>query len=926
QLTLGEGDGQISGTLQYASDLFDASNIARLWQHYVSLLEQAVASPQRRLDAMELLDETERQHVLVHWNQTGAQYPHATIHALFQAQAARTPDAVAVYAGTEQLTYRALDEASTGLAQHLRALGVGTEDRVGICLPRNAHLLVALLAVLKAGAAYVPLDPQYPDVRIGHILDSAQPSVLLTVSTESARLAPLAGRQTRLLALDTVAPHHASATALPTTLPGQLAYVIYTSGSTGLPKGVAITHANAVAMLDWARSTYPDPVLRHTLAATSICFDLSVYELFLPLLTGNSVVLVRDALALTEQAPPVAVSLINTVPSAMEALLAAHAVPASVRVVNLAGEALSRALVERLYALGHVEAVYNLYGPSEDTTYSTGTLVDRAGADRPSIGRPLSNTRAYVLDEALRPVPVGVRGELYLTGAGLSRGYQGRAGLTAERYLPNPFAGTPGERLYRTGDIVRYLADGRLDYLGRADHQVKLRGFRIELGEVEAALARQPGVREVVAVVQGQGSSQHLLAYASGDMLQGADLRRQLARELPAYMVPTQVIVLEALPLTANGKIDRRALPAANTNAVSTYLAPRNETEKRIAAIWSEVLEIDTPGVNVSFFDLGGHSLLANRLVAALRRELAQDLRVRHIFEAPTIESLALLIGGHKHTPAGMVPMQPHGSGAPLFLIHPVGGDVLCYLPLVRAAGLPCAVHAIQRDELANGTPAHYEDLRALAGRYLTRIRHIQPHGPYRIAGWSMGGVIAAHIADLLQASAQQVEYLGIIDSVLRTPAEIADATLADGGTPEEAFQHLVQELDADAELRAHFDQSMHLDRLHSVLDREEVQRLRTITAAGVVAARRSPSVGLPVKAHYYCASIPAGPHLDGKLERHAQAGGSPTRVRMLEGDHHSIMEPPQIHALAAAIAADIANGSTTQTATDADRAVMETL
>ncbi len=926
QLTLGEGDGQVSGTLQYAADLFDASSIARLWQHYVSLLEQAVASPQRRLDAMELLDESERQQLLVHWNQTGAQYPQATIHGLFQAQAARTPDAVAVYDGTEPLTYRALDEASTGLAQHLRALGVGTEDRVGICLPRDAQLLVALLAVLKAGAAYVPLDPQYPDVRIGHILDSAQPSVLLTVSTECARLAPLAGSQTQLLALDAVRPHHNSATALPTTLPEQLAYVIYTSGSTGLPKGVAITHANAVAMLDWARSTYPDPVLRHTLAATSICFDLSVYELFLPLLTGNSVVLVRDALALTEQAPPVAVSLINTVPSAMEALLAAHAVPASVRVVNLAGEALGRGLVERLYALGHVEAVYNLYGPSEDTTYSTGTLVDRGGADRPSIGRPLSNTRAYVLDEALRPVPVGVRGELYLTGAGLSRGYQGRAALTAERYLPNPFAGTPGERLYRTGDIVRYLADGRLDYLGRADHQVKLRGFRIELGEVEAALARQPGVREVVAVVQGQGSSQHLLAYASGDMLQGADLRRQLARELPAYMVPTQVIVLEALPLTANGKIDRRALPVGNTNAVSTYLAPRNEREKQIAAIWSDVLAIDAPSVDVSFFDLGGHSLLANRLVAALKRELAQDLRVRHIFDAPTIESLALLIGGQKHTPAGMEPMQQHGSGTPLFLIHPVGGDVLCYLPLVRAAGLQCAVHAIQRDELASGTPARYEDLRALAGRYLARIRNIQPLGPYRIAGWSMGGVIAAHIADLLQACGQQVEYLGIIDSFLRTPAEIADAALADDGTPEEAFQHMVQKLSADAELRAHFDQSMHLDRLHSVLDPEELQRLRAITAAGVVAARRSPSVGLPVNAHYYCAAIPAGPHLDGKLDRHAQAGGNPARVRMLEGDHHSIMEPPQIHALAAAIAADIANGSPTQTATDADRAVMETL
>jgi len=330
------------------------------------------------------------------------------------------------------------------------------------------------------------------------------------------------------------------------------------------------------------------------------------------------------------------------VPSAMEALLAAHAVPASVRVVNLAGEALSRALVERLYALGHVEAVYNLYGPSEDTTYSTGTLVDRAGADRPSIGRPLSNTRAYVLDEALRPVPVGVRGELYLTGAGLSRGYQGRAGLTAERYLPNPFAGTPGERLYRTGDIVRYLADGRLDYLGRADHQVKLRGFRIELGEVEAALARQPGVREVVAVVQGQGSSQHLLAYASGDMLQGADLRRQLARELPAYMVPTQVIVLEALPLTANGKIDRRALPDLVWDVGTTEERELlTATQQRLATIWGELLGSQDIGRNAGFFDVGGNSLRATQLSVRIAEAFGVRVGVRDIFLHPRLAALA---------------------------------------------------------------------------------------------------------------------------------------------------------------------------------------------------------------------------------------------------------------------------------------------
>ncbi|MCA1616820.1 MAG: amino acid adenylation domain-containing protein, partial [Acidobacteria bacterium] len=491
-LMLAEEGGSLAASLEYNTDLFDEATIARMAGHYRTLLESVVADPRRNVSALPILTGPERRRLLVDWNRTEAEYaPAQTIHRLFEAQAQKTPESDAVVCGRERVSYRELNRRANRVAHHLRRLGVGPEARVGVCLERTPDLLAALLGVLKAGGAYIPLDPTYPKERVAFMLEDGQAAVLLTQSHLLARL-PAQGRVLCLdeardrLARESVENPAGAAT------PDNLAYVIYTSGSTGRPKGVAIAHRSALALIDWSRGVFTDADLAGTLASTSICFDLSIFELFLPLACGHKVILADNALGLAGLPAAAEVTLINTVPSAMTELLRLREIPASVRVVNLAGEPLPNHLAQQIYRRGAVEKVFNLYGPSEDTTYSTFALIERGGDEAPPIGRPISNSQAYVLDSHLNPAPVGVPGELYVGGAGLARGYLNRPGLTAERFVPHPFSHAPGARLYRTGDLVRHTASGELQYLGRIDQQVKLRGFRIELGEVEAALNSWP--------------------------------------------------------------------------------------------------------------------------------------------------------------------------------------------------------------------------------------------------------------------------------------------------------------------------------------------------------------------------------------------------------------------------------------------------
>jgi amino acid adenylation domain-containing protein len=651
----------IAGRLVYARDLFDRPSAIRLAQRLRTLVAAAVASPDLSWRDLDLLAPAERLQLLAEWSGAGEELrveEGTTLARLVAAQAARTPAATALVVGGERLTYGELAARVEALAGRLQGLGVGPEERVAVCVGRSAALVVALLAVLEAGGAYVPIDPAYPRERRLLMLADARPAVLLT---EEPLLAEVAAAGVPALLVDREAPAQSPAptgapavAAASAALPDNLAYFIYTSGSTGRPKGVAVTHRSAAALVLWALASYASEELAGVLFATSICFDLSVFELFVPLASGGTVILAENALELPALPARSEVTLVNTVPSAIAELVRAGSLPVSVRTVNLAGEALRQGLVDRLYLESGVRRVWNLYGPSEDTTYSTAALT-AAGADRVAIGRPLPGSRAYVLDSRGRPAPAGVPGELFLGGIGLARGYFDRPELTAERFVPEP--GRTGARLYRTGDLVRFLPDGALEFLGRIDHQVKVRGFRIELGEIESALAAHPGVREVVVLAredrQGEdGPDLRLVAYVAGTasgMASGTasdgELRRYLGDRLPAYMVPATFVTLEALPLTPNGKVDRRALPAPEATAPGAdFEPPGTELEMALAEVWREVLGSERIGIHENFFDLGGHSLLGTRMLMRVRDLFGVDISLRRFFEDPTLAGLSLAL------------------------------------------------------------------------------------------------------------------------------------------------------------------------------------------------------------------------------------------------------------------------------------------
>ncbi len=585
------------------------------------------------------------------WNDTE---PESCLHERFRAQAERTPGATALTGPAgESWTYAELAARARRLASHLRSMGIGPEVPVGVAMPRTPSLVAALLGVLEAGGAYVPLDPDYPEERLAFLLEDTGAPVVLTETPLLSRLPDLSARGIRAVCLDdlpaTPAIDEGQAQPPAAVTPRNLAYLIYTSGSTGRPKGVAIEHRSAVAFVHWARRSFSDEELAGVFAGTSINFDLSVFELFVPLCWGGRVILGENALALAGHPAAGEVTLLNTVPSAMAELVRMGAVPPSVRTVNLAGEPLRGALARQILALGTVGRLLDLYGPSEDTTYSTWAPVDPAEDREPTIGRPLEGTALYLLDHRGRPVPDGEAGEIWLGGAGLARGYFGRPDLTAERFLPDPFGSEPSEpgtRLYRTGDLARLLPDGRAEYIGRIDHQVKIRGFRIELGEIEVALLRHPEVEDAAVLALGDGPDRHLAAYVVGTRDAEA-LRAHLRGALPDYMVPGRFAFLEALPRTPNGKVDRRALARvdmAEPAADRVLLAPRTPTEEIVAGLWSELLVLDRIGVDEDLFGLGGDSLRATRFLSRVREAFGVELPLRVFFEARTVAALAELV------------------------------------------------------------------------------------------------------------------------------------------------------------------------------------------------------------------------------------------------------------------------------------------
>nr|WP_161974662.1 non-ribosomal peptide synthetase [Albitalea terrae] len=670
---LGEGFGL---TVQVQTPIEPQRVCAYMERALEQLVQALESAPQQALNTLDVMPSSEREQVLDGWNATQVPYLSGVcLHGLFEAQVQRTPQAVALVHGQEQLSYGELNERANRLAHRLiDEHGVGPGVLVGLYVERGTAMVAAMLAVLKAGGAYVPLDPAYPAQRLAWMLQDSAAGVVLTQSRLSERLA---GQARQLLLLD-----QEDSTVRPGSNPASrataqdLAYVIYTSGSTGQPKGVAIEHRNTVNFVQWAKTQFAAQELQRTLLSTSLNFDLAVYECFVPLSVGACVQVVDNALALVQQ--PVSASLINTVPSALQALLQAQAVPRSVRTVNLAGEPLKQPLVDKLFEHSDVQRVCNLYGPSETTTYSTWVSMAREEGFKPHIGRPIANTSIYLLDARGQPVPIGVVGEMYIGGAGVARGYLNREALTAERFVADPFAKEPGARMYRTGDLARYLADGNIEFLGRNDHQVKIRGFRIELGEIEARLVQHPGVKEAVVLAREDSPGDkrlvaYVTAHVTGDAVGAQALREHLSGQLPEFMVPTAFVHLEQLPLTPNGKLDRKALPQPEDppGIGSGYEAPLGEVEQTLAAIWAEVLQVQQVGRHDDFFELGGHSLLAVSVMERMRQAgLAAD--VQRLFMAPTIATFSASVNeesGLVDVPPNLIPAKvakPHSEPSSL--------------------------------------------------------------------------------------------------------------------------------------------------------------------------------------------------------------------------------------------------------------------
>ncbi len=726
-LNVEESGAALTGLVEYNTDLFDAATIQRMAGHLTRLLDGAARHPAHRVSRLPLLGRGERFQLSTAWQGAFLPAPDACLHELFEVQAGRRPQATALVAGTVRWTYRQLDRRANRLARFLRARGAGAELRVGVCLERDAELVVILLAILKAGAAYVPLDPAYPSERLRFILEDAGARLLVARGDVDGVLGP-PPPGVQVLNLDREAERIASHSddALPVAVStGHLAYVIYTSGSTGRPKGVAIEHRSATSLVRWAQTVFTEEQLGGVLAATSVCFDLSIYELFVPLGLGGTAILARDALELTTLPARDEVTLINTVPSALAELERTGSLPASVRTVNLAGEALTRGLAQRVYAQQQVARLYDLYGPSEDTTYSTGRLVSRAGARAPSIGRPVAGTWLYLVGRGWEPVPIGIAGELVLGGAGLARGYLDRPRRTAASFVPDAWSGIPGSRLYRTGDLARYRVDGNVDFLGRFDHQVKIRGFRIELGEIDAALESHPAVYESVTLArEDRPGDLVLVSYvvtSTSARTAAASLRTWLGQRLPGHMVPGQFVVLDELPRTPNGKLDRAALPVPKRSvARAGQVEPRTDVERTVARIWAEILEVPDLGIDDNFFELGGHSLLANQVIARIRRTFGAELPMRAVFEAPTVARLATEVESAERLE--MPPIEPVARAGDLslsfaqrrlwFVDQIDGGNAVYNVPsAVRLDGeleLPALMSAI--DELVR----RHEVLRAV--------------------------------------------------------------------------------------------------------------------------------------------------------------------------------------------------------------------
>jgi amino acid adenylation domain-containing protein len=773
------------GRFVYSTDLFDAASMERMAGHFETMLEAIVADPEQKISSLPMLTAAEREQI-VEWNRTETDFPHdRCMHELVEAQAASTPNAVAVEHADQHLTYRELEQRAKQLAHFLRRRGVGIESRVGICLRRSLELPVALLAVLKAGGSCVPLDPAYPKERLAYMLEDSQTSLVLT---QPGLLAEVTDFDAEIVTLDADWKSFAGESCENIgsgVKPENLAYVIYTSGSTGKPRGVLLSHLGLVNHNTAAVKLFGITPADRMAQFASISFDIAIEEIFPTWIAGATLVIreedaslaVGDFLRWVRERNVTALDLPTAYWHELVGELSESnfRLPESLRIIIVGGEKASSAKLAAWRTVGSRVRWVNTYGPTETSVIVTAFEPKSSEAIPPilPIGRPIANTKIHILDRNLQPLPVGIPGDLYVSGPGLARGYLNRPEVTAEKFVRDPFSSDPDARMYKTGDVARYLANGEIEFAGRTDDQVKIRGYRVELKEIESVLGTYAALREVVVVArENEAGEKNLVAYVVPSREQvptGSELRAYLKQRLPHYMVPSAFVLLEAMPKTPNGKVDRRGMPApkaADFTEPNEYVAPTDDLEKQLTKIWATVLSKESIGIRDNFFDLGGHSLLAARLMHRIEQTLGQRLPLAALLQAPTIEQFAALLRqeGWSASWSSLVAIQPEGSRPPFFCVHGVGGNVVGFRDLTRHMGQDQPFYALQPQGLDGKRPC-LTSIPEMAERYIREIRRVQPEGPYRIGGYSFGGLVAYEMAQQLRAQEQEVAFLALFDT-----------------------------------------------------------------------------------------------------------------------------------------------------------------
>ncbi|WP_374090560.1 amino acid adenylation domain-containing protein [Methylomicrobium lacus] len=926
----------VTGIFKYNTDLFDHSTIERAVGHFETLLDGILENPSLPVGQLPLLPNTERDRMLVAFNDTAEAYDlDRPMYQFIEEQVERTPDAIALTFGEYHLSYRELNKQSNRLANYLRGRGIGRDALVAVCMDRSPDMLVALLGILKAGGAYLPLDPALPAERLSFMLEDATPTLILVrtgcieaLPQTSIPVLPLDASRDMLAGFCPDNPKHQARA-------GHLAYVIYTSGSTGKPKGVQIEHGALTSFLYAMRKALPIGRDDSLLAVTTLSFDIAVLELYLPLTVGARVLLAgRDdttngerLLKLLEHA-----TFLQATPSTWQMLLRAGWESSPGLHMLCGGEALPPDLAAQMLSRG--KTLWNMYGPTETTVWSTMARVADAGDI--NIGQPILNTQIYILDKSGQPTAIGVPGELHIGGWNVARGYLNRAELTAERFIADPFSKEPNARIYKTGDLARWREDGVLEHLGRLDFQVKIRGFRIELGEIEQNLCEYPDVTQAVVVTRNAPSGDLcLVGYVTGPVVTSEiseQLRGFLKERLPDYFVPTALVVLDRLPLNHNGKVDRSALPMPelwSTGGERTIVEPRDALEKTLTSIWEEVLGMHPVGILDNFFDLGGHSLRAIRLMADIQKVLDVSLPLSTLFKAPTVEQLANIIRQERPADSAwspLVPIQTGGDKPPVFFVAGGGGSVLYFQPLSRYLGADQPFYGLQSKGL-DGESVPFDRVEDMAACYVDAIRSVRPKGPYRLGGHCFGAVVAFEIAQQLIRDGDEVDLL----TVLNVPAPRAQRPDAGHGLDYAAWvvklgrlleQSSGQSLDLDYEEIKLLDKEAQLEHLKNRMNkagflppeagvgpvRGLVEVLKT---NGSIEYFPEAPVPVPIallragKYHpeydFSGAEYPTPGEHDETLGWQAYASG-PVIMRTVPGDHITMLSEPNVTELAASV------------------------